>query len=171
MTKASFSADKLRAVGKHRKGGRMKGMRTSGCSFKRAARQHGYCQPELTTERRRVPHLSLAPYLVFAAHLPVSEHTSPGWQPLSCLPNSKMLCNRPFKCSLQNVRLSICACDGSPRQGWSQNVCILSLNWRHPKKTLKGFQIFELDCIRIQTRTGRSLRQKKRGLAGWDKGK
>lgn len=85
--------------------------------------QRRYCEPEPRTGRRWVSHRSLAPYVVFAAHAPVSEqcviqkNSSPGWQRLSCLPDSRMRCNRAFKCSLQDVRLSICTCVGTPRQG------------------------------------------------------
>lgn len=92
----SFSDD-LWAIGEHRKGGWMEGIRASDCSFKQEARQHRYCQSELMTASRYVPHLSFTSYLCCLSPLfwaiCCSEKHVTSVAALSCLRNSKMHCN------------------------------------------------------------------------------
>lgn len=134
-------SDNLWATGEHRRGGWMEGMRASDCSFKQAARQHGCCQPELMTASRHVPHLSHAPKLccpspLFWAICCLEKHVN--WvAALSCLHDSKMQCNS-FLNRAYTMFHEVFVFTLGAQDGWNQNACILSLNWKHPPE--KGFR-------------------------------
>lgn len=116
-----FPPDKLWAVGEHRKGGRMKGMdESTGLQPQAGSRDISNRSSRLNADLYPTsllhPTWSLPPISPFWA-TSHSENASPGWPPLPCQPQSKVLCNGPLKCSLQDAGRSICTCDGSPRRG------------------------------------------------------
>lgn len=111
-----FLTDRLWTVESTNRGS-MKMTRALGCSFKRTARQHGYC-----TETRTPPFICTlrglcSPSIRFWA-MCIQKNPSPGWQPLSCLQIARCT-HRPFKC--------ICTCDRSPGQGGAKTP--VSCHW------------------------------------------